>query len=276
MHAGVHDGPVMAGPVPCELLQGLGDGEVAEAWDRIEKLRADGPFAPGPARWQAPGIGMALRARHIEQYMHGLESGQAPRAFAELDREWNRTAMLSVVEAGLRQQIQTRIGFATLTSESLSLVKSTARGARIVDVGAGAGHLARVLRAHGLTTIAIDQGASAGYVEHLGGNVIEARARPWLEENLRDNDVPVLCWPPLDRVGYEMDDEDDPGACTLRRLRPGQPLVYIGEDARGCTGTRRFHALLAERFREVAHAPVAPIMGSRTSDELIVLEPIGK
>ena len=202
----------------------------------------------------------------IRTYMAGLERGDEPQAHAELERRWNPEGRIDEVEAGRRDQIQLDVGFATLTSESLALVLEHVSAGRVIDVGAGEGHLARVLAANGVQTIAIDH--VTGHRDHAGTTVTRALAGPWLDENLGPEDTPLVCWPPRQLFNPKA---EDPGLAVAGRLRPGQAFIYIGGPPGSRTGTTAFHECVGDGFEEIGLAPVAPMLAHRGRNRMQVL-----
>ena len=109
------------------------------------------------------------------------------------------------------------------------------KGRRIVDIGAGAGHLSRVMAANGHETVAIDAGEGRGYVNRTGSNVIADDGPYWLKKNAKHNDAVLLSWPPT-----ACGDIDEMAKRTMDVLTPGHLLLFIGETINGCTGSKEF------------------------------------
>lgn len=120
--------------------------------------------------------------------------------------------------------------------------------AGVVEIGAGGGYWAGLLRARGVDVIAYDPDPVAGY-PHQGG------ARPgqnaetrwsnvsWSDVLLADHHAAahhpdralLLVWPSY----------DEPWTDQVLDLYEGGTVIYVGE-AGGCTGTGRMHTLLGE------------------------------
>jgi hypothetical protein len=119
--------------------------------------------------------------------------------------------------------------------------------APIVEVGAGGGYWAMLLRGRGVDVVAYD--ARPGPVASATEFVDHTR-RSWSEVLEGDaaaaGDHPdrtlFLCWPPYD---------DNMGHHALKAYLDagGKTLVHVGEDY-GCTANEAFFTLLDERMRE--------------------------
>ena len=196
----------------------------------------------------------------IEQYMDALESGEPAAPYADLEKGWNHNGQIA-----MRQELQRRRAYATLSKETLDCMLKHTEKRRIVDIGAGAGHLARVLTGNRRETIAIDAGESRGYVKKIGVNVIAGDGPQWMRHNANDNDAVLISWPPT-----ECGDIDGMAQRTLNGLKPEQLLLFIGEDEGGCTGSVAFHKTMKKRRSKIASAAVAPLIGWGVHDRLSV------
>ena len=198
----------------------------------------------------------------IEHYMDALERGEPATAWDELETIWNNDGQIA-----MRQELQRRRAYATLSKETLECMLKHTKGRRIVDIGAGAGHLARVMAANGRETIAIDAGQSRGYVNRTGTNVLADDGPYWLKTNAKDSDAVLLSWPPSG-----CGDIDEMAKRTMDALRAGQVLLFIGEASDGCTGSKEFHRAMRSRCVEIDSARVAPLVGWGVHDTLTVLK----
>ena len=117
-----------------------------------------------------------------------------------------------------------KYGLAIPTAEALSVL---ADSAPILEIGAGKGYWAYLLRSHGVPVVCYDA---------------DPPSDPWTEVLLGTHEMAskypdhtlFLCWPPYDTsMAYE----------CLRRYQ-GDKLIYIGEGRGGANGDERFHALL--------------------------------
>lgn len=213
-----------------------------------------------------PGLTRTVWAR-TRAYMESLEGGAPPKTWEALDHAWNHPERQQPEDESTRRGLQNAIAYATLTDESFALIRRHAAGRRTVDVGAGRGHLVRVLKANGLDAIGVDLGAVGEHIEAPGSGIKEEEATAWLDRHRNDDDLLLLCWPPMWRIkGIDL------GLETARRIAPGQKLCYIGERDDGWTGTRHFHDHVRQAFVVVGQALAAPLTGSWKSDWAIMLE----
>lgn len=147
----------------------------------------------------------------------------------------------------VREEAILDYAFAVPDGDALEVIAGLAP---IVEMGAGTGYWAGLLRARGVDVIAYDQtpghgiesGAAAGrrlYTEVLAGGPAALAAHP-------DRTL-LLVWPPL---WHEGDDEADMSVACLDHWR-GRSLVYVG-DWQGATASDAFHQRLRGEFVEVA------------------------
>jgi hypothetical protein len=109
----------------------------------------------------------------------------------------------------------------------------------VVEIGAGGGYWAMLLRERGVDVVAYDPDpeATGEHTWHSG--------RRWSEVLRGDHTAVIghpdrtlfLCWP-----NYDMSWTDQ-----VIDLFEGDTVVYVGEGSGGCTGTDRMHALLGEQ-----------------------------
>ena len=116
----------------------------------------------------------------------------------------------------------------------------------IIEIGAGSGYWAELLRTKGATVEAYDNGSwqtawkrSFGVVKNGGPE----KVLEYPSHNL------FLCWPPYDdKMAAE---------ATINFLSgTGEFLIYIGEGDGGCTGDESFHELLRTKFSEVSRITI--------------------
>ena len=130
-----------------------------------------------------------------------------------------------------RHELVTSHSWAVPTDEALeAIARHSPNG--VVEIGAGTGYWAGLLRARGVDVVAYDIEphenfqAKAEWSEVLVGNHLNVLKHP--ERSL------MLCWPPYDT---------DMAAMALRRYK-GNVVIYIGESGGGCTGDEDFHEML--------------------------------
>lgn len=104
----------------------------------------------------------------------------------------------------------------------------------VVEIGAGGGYWAKLLRERGVDVMAFD--ADPGFAHWTLKN--------WSEVLLGDHTAVIgfpkrtllLCWP-----SYDM-----PWTAEVLELYGGDTVIYVGEGSGGCTGCDRMHTLLGE------------------------------
>lgn len=145
-----------------------------------------------------------------------------------------------------RDALVARYAWAIPDNDALALI---ARYAPVIEIGAGTGYWALLLRERGVDVLAYDieppttdahansyhrneLAVGTAWTEVLPGGPDMAAAHP--ERAL------FLCWPPY----------DEPMAAQCVRAYTGDTLIYIGEMAGGCTGDDDFHTLLATEWEE--------------------------
>lgn len=153
-------------------------------------------------------------------------------------------AMLIPIRA--RQELVMTHSWAVPTDEALeAIARHSPNG--VVEIGAGTGYWAGLLRDQGVDVVAYDVAphdnvqAKAQWSEVLVGNHLNVMKHP--ERSL------MLCWPPY---------STDMAAMALRRYK-GNVVIYIGEYAGGCNGDEAFHEMLESwEEKEVISLPQWP------------------
>lgn len=139
-----------------------------------------------------------------------------------------------VPRAGLHH-VKQRYSWAVPNEEAIrTIAYHSPRG--VVEIGAGGGYWAKMLREHGVDVIAYDPDPE-GTGEHPWHS-----GRQWSEVLKGDHTSVIghpdrtllLCWPM-----YSADWSDQ-----AVELYGGNTVIYIGEGNGGCTGSDRMHALL--------------------------------
>lgn len=133
----------------------------------------------------------------------------------------------------------------------------------IVELGAGSGYWAHLLRQRGAHVIAYDQlttyGASQQRSMFAKAWTGVLRGGPRKLRKLGDHTL-FLCWPTYDT--------DFAAQCLANY--PGRRVAYIGEGNGGCTGDDEFHAQLAARWNEVKSVKIPVWLG--VHDRLYIYE----
>jgi predicted O-methyltransferase YrrM len=127
-------------------------------------------------------------------------------------------------------------GFVRLTVEVVDYLAALCQGKRVLDAGSGTGYLARQLELRCISVTAVDCNADGA----LGQTVWRKSQVIWKRDIVGDavplvsqHDTVLLCWPSL-HVPF--------AANVARAMRPGQLLIYEGEDEYGCTADTDFFA----------------------------------
>jgi tetratricopeptide (TPR) repeat protein len=109
----------------------------------------------------------------------------------------------------------------------------------IIEIGAGTGYWAHLLRQIGVKIAAYDLNPvpSSGNQWHSGAGRSWATVLSGDETAVRRSSAQALflCWPP----------EVNQCAYNALRLFKGNTVIYVGEGPGGCSGTAKFHSLLA-------------------------------
>ena len=107
----------------------------------------------------------------------------------------------------------------------------------VVEMGAGTGYWAGLLRAYGYDVLALDKEP----YDNAQAKFQWSKVEKGVAEDLSKVDPArnlFLCWPPYaSPMGYD----------ALMHFK-GKRVFYIGEGYGGCTGDDAFHELLEERF----------------------------
>lgn len=144
-----------------------------------------------------------------------------------------------------REAVKDRYSWAIPNEEALSAIAAVGP---IVEIGAGAGYWAWLLREREVDVVAYDACPPSPQRQNRYHRTRESTFGDVLvggpEDVMKHADRTLfLCWPP-----YE--DPMAARALTLYLAAGGKRLVYIGESPGGCTGDDAFHALVRERMTE--------------------------
>jgi len=150
----------------------------------------------------------------------------------------------------LRRRLTDRFAYAIPSEAALAALIGLGS---LVEIGAGTGYWAALLRARRADIVAYDIAPLS-----VGPNIFHRGALPWTRVELGGPEqagLPgrslLLIWPPL----------GDPMAARALQKYPGPRLAYIGELMGGCTADDRFFELLDRDWtleREVALGPGFP------------------
>lgn len=134
---------------------------------------------------------------------------------------------------GRRRELASRYSWAVPTEAALGLIGDHGP---VLEVGAGTGYWAALLRARG-----VDVHPTDAEPPDIGDNPYHRAGRTWLEVQrstavaaVRANPgrTLLICWPPPD---------DDAAGYAAVRAYSGDAVLYVGGDAEGPTGTARLH-----------------------------------
>lgn len=134
-----------------------------------------------------------------------------------------------------RDELTKKYAWAIPTAKAVAAIAALSP---IVEIGAGAGYWAKLLRDAGATVAAYDDHSWGGAQRQFWTEVATGgpeRVADHVEWTL------FLCWPPY----------RSPMAEQALALHRGAHVVYIGERGGGCTATEAFEVLLEARYEEV-------------------------
>lgn len=145
---------------------------------------------------------------------------------------------LDAIRAGARFHDLARDRYAYAVPDDAALDAIAACGP-IVEIGAGLGYWAALLRARGVDVVAFDD-----FSWNIG-----AGSPPWTKVEMGGTSAVrghghralLLCWPPY---SHSM-------ARHALALYEGGTVIYVGEGEEGCTGDEAFHEKLERHWRVV-------------------------
>jgi hypothetical protein len=147
-----------------------------------------------------------------------------------------------VREAGLhRALLSRRYSWSIPSPGDIAWITATVGARGVVELGAGSGYWAALMRAAGIDTLAYDPFPAAG------DNTYATRAYTRVEsgdESLaaeHSERALFLCWP----------NNNDPWAARALTAYRGDLLIYAGQEAGGATADDRFFELLGSGWEQV-------------------------
>lgn len=172
-----------------------------------------------------------------------LEAARALDPLVE-EHRWSEARMRQMPPVGaLERRWEMASTWAWAIPNDAALAALAALGP-IVEIGAGAGYWAGLLRAMGVDVVAYDitPGFShwtnhEPYTEVLVGNWRAARQHP-------DRTL-FLCWPVMSRLAHK----------ALRAYR-GSRLAYVGEPDGGCCADDRFFRLVEREWEQTGYVQI--------------------
>lgn len=126
-------------------------------------------------------------------------------------------------------------------------IEAMATYSPLVEMGAGNGYWAWLLRQANVEVMAFDgfESGGFGYVQGETWTPVEPGGPSTLLEFGPEWNL-FLCWPPYrDPFGYE---------CLLNFN--GKYVIYVGEDSYGCTGDGYFHLALRKAFDHITYVNI--------------------
>lgn len=151
-----------------------------------------------------------------------------------------------------RRELVMEYAWAVPTDEALDALADLGP---LVEIGAGGGYWAALLRARGVDVVAYDERPVGGERENANENANASRS--WSEvrqgnsasARLHPDRTLFLCWPPYATpMAFS--------ALYGYLERGGQTLALVGEKRGGCTGNDDFFDLLDERMEETGHVSI--------------------
>lgn len=137
-----------------------------------------------------------------------------------------------------RDEAVKRYSFAVPCSEA---VRALVKLSPLVEVGAGGGYWAGILKKAGADVIATDIGKQSGYSRLWSAESVLRMSAVEAVKAYPDRNV-FVCWPSYDECW---------AADMANAILPGRVLAYIGEGCGGCTANDRFFDILEEKYEEV-------------------------
>lgn len=116
----------------------------------------------------------------------------------------------------------------------------------VLEVGAGKGYLARLLKDRGIDIEAIDSQSGPNTRDWWNDELFfDVKKTTVAETNFNAYQVILMTWPCMD---------DDFVLSVLDKMEPGQFLIYYGEPKGGCSATNAFFERLAStEFEPIEH-----------------------
>lgn len=136
-----------------------------------------------------------------------------------------------------RQEAVKRYSFAV---PCLEAVRAVAELSPLVEVGAGSGYWAGILKRAGADVVATDVGKQSGYSRLWSSESVLCMDALEAVRTYPDRNV-FVCWPSRD---------EDWAAEMAEAVLPGRSLAYIGEGRGGCTANGRFFDVIGRKFED--------------------------
>lgn len=138
-----------------------------------------------------------------------------------------------------RRELSAAFSFAVPTDEALDAIAALGP---VVEIGAGTGYWAKLLRWRGVDVLAFDLLGDAHRKWFPHGTLTDVE-RGGVEKAAQHADrTLLLVWPPYDETMAF-------GAATAYYEADGQRLVYVGEGSGGCCADDRFFGVIGDCWR---------------------------
>lgn len=221
-------------------------------WER----HRDGVLLPG---WHAPfrPLGELLPARDVQfaernpqmvpllwypALRRGPEAGPVIDVFDHLPPDHDAASAMI-----LRQELSRVYSWAIASRTVLDWFADRLSGRGLLEVGAGSGYWAWLLRTHGIDVLATDSVTDRnGYTDRFRYTDIHTATAVEAARQHADR-VLAIIWPP----------HQDPMATEALRAYEGPGLFYIGDRPGGLCAEPSFFAELAERWRPASRCPLS-------------------
>jgi len=177
-----------------------------------------------------------VSAHYVEEQRrmaHFDEHGEFPhREFVDVLKD----PFISAFSA--RHDLAPKYAWAVPSDEALSaIIEHSPQG--VVEIGAGSGYWAWLLRERSVDVVAYDRKPYHNAQVDAKWSLVK-RGGPWHSKLFPERTL-FLCWPPY---AHSM-------AFQALSYYQGQTLAYIGEGEGGCTGDDQFHSALEKEWEEI-------------------------
>jgi hypothetical protein len=183
------------------------------------------------------------QAQHLE-----LLGGEHPADGFTLGSPENILGFTGLMLA--RTELVQKFAWAIPNDEAIAAIAALSP---VVEVGAGSGYWASLLREHGATVEPFDRFPEPSdncQISHTWLPVADGGPADALRDG-RERWTLFLCWPTY----------DSSWAADALELHTGEHVCYIGEGRYGCTADDRFFELLHERYRLVQEIDIPQWFG---------------
>lgn len=150
-----------------------------------------------------------------------------------------------------RQELVRKYAWAIPNDEAINYIVSLSP---IIEVGAGAGYWASLVRQAGGSIVALDKDPYKNdWVEGNWTQVDKLSSYYQLRKKNYSNHTLFLCWPPYaDSMAFD----------CLKKYK-GSRLIYVGESQGGCTADNNFFNLLDKEWEENMYIDIPQWDGMR-------------